>query len=148
MVKAKKNERVRERKPLIQIHSAGDEEQAADDTDNVDDDGEIKEYDYNGYNDDDGSDDVHNDDNDDDDVADDDIDAVPVTPRSVGSDRVRGAPRFAPTHAFFLLFVLIINIIFLLFIFIIIIIILLFTIQIYIFNVDFAPKHSFFCFLF
>ena len=110
MVKAKKNERVRERKPLIQIHSAGDEEQADDDTDNVDDDGEVKEYDYNGYNDDDGSDDVHNDDNDDDDgVADDDIDAVPVTPRSVGSDRVRGAPRFAPTHAFFLLIVLIFN---------------------------------------
>ena len=79
----------------------------------------------------------------DDDSADDDIDAVPVTPRSVGSDRVRGAPRFAPTHAFFLLFVLIINIIFLLFIFIIIIIILLFTIQIYIFNVDFAPTHAF-----
>ena len=46
---------------------------------------------------------IDNDDNDDDDVADDDIDAVPVTPRSVGSDRVRGAPRFAPTHAFFLL---------------------------------------------
>ena len=146
MVKAKKNERVRERKPLIQIHSAGDEEQAADDTDNVDDDGEVREYDYNGYNDDDGSDDVHNDDNDDDDVADDDIDAVPVTPRSVGSDRVRGAPRFAPTHAFFLLFVLIIIVFF--FILIIIILLLLFINQIYISNVDFAPTHAFFCFLF
>ena len=39
------------------------------------------------------------------DVADDDQDALPVTPRSSSSDRVRGVPRFAPTYTFFLLFI-------------------------------------------
>ena len=34
----------------------------------------------------------------DEDVGDDDKDALPVTPRSVSSDRVRGVPRFAPTY--------------------------------------------------
>ena len=43
--------------------------------------------------DDDGHDDVN-----DEDVGDDDKVALPVTPRSVSSDRVRGVPRFAPTY--------------------------------------------------
>ena len=43
-------------------------------------------------------DDDHNDVNDED-VGDDDKVALPVTPRSVSSDRVRGVPRFAPTYS-------------------------------------------------